>query len=79
MWGGSIDSVLFTNRYWRRDVGNRSLSQITFNTVIYLFFHLSFYLFLCYNQLGESYRIGPLGAHAASLVAEEPERVHVAV
>ena len=46
---------------------------------VYLFFHLSIYLFLCYNQLGESYHIGPLGAHAPSLVAEEPERVHVAV
>ena len=79
-YGGNIDSVFFTNRYWRRDVGNQSLSQIIFNTVIcYLFFHLSIYLFLYYNQLGESYHIGPLGAHAASLVAEEPERVHVAV
>ena len=46
---------------------------------VYLFVHLSIYLFLCYNKLGESYLIGPLGAHAASLVVEEPERVHVAV
>ena len=46
---------------------------------VYLFFHLSIYLFLRYNQLGEFYHIGPLGANAASLVAEEHERVHVAV
>lgn len=39
--GGNIDSVFFTNRYWRRDVGNQSLSQIIFNTVI-CFLFLSF-------------------------------------
>ena len=55
------------------------LSSILLFAIVYLFFHLSIYLFLCYNQLGEYYHIGPLGAHAPSLVAEEPERVHVAV
>ena len=70
-----IDSVFFTNRYRRRDA--ISLSRIIFN--IYFFLSFIFICFLCYNQLGESYHIGPLGAHAASLVAEEPERVHVAV
>ena len=40
MQGGNIDCVFFTNRsnrYWRRDVGHHSLSQIIFNTVICLF------------------------------------------
>ena len=55
------------------------LCSLQLDIGIFFFFQLPIYLFLCYNQLGESYHIGPLGAHAASLVAEEPERVHVAV
>ena len=82
MQGGNIDSVFFTNR---SDIGDAMLAISLYPKLssillfVYLFFHLSIYLFFCYNQLGESSHIGPLGAHAPSLVAEEPERVHVAV